>query len=74
MIAQKFQTNIREVYQPHIRLRIWVEVKFLVRAECVRCPLAAGINVVAIVLGIIFPLLSSSDSLTFLPERMQLGL
>ena len=26
----------------------------LVRAECVRCPWAAGINVVAIVIGIIF--------------------
>ena len=34
-------------------------------------PLAAGINVVAIVLGIIF--LSSSESLTFLPERGQVG-
>ena len=33
---------------------------------------AAGINVVAIVLGIIFPS-SLSEALTFLPERRQLG-
>ena len=47
----------------------------LVRAECVRCPWAAGINVVAIVLGIIFPLsFFPSEVLTFLPERRQLGL
>ena len=46
----------------------------LVRAECVRCPWAAGINIVATLYGIIFPLLSSSsDSLTFLPERRQVG-
>ena len=38
-------------------------------SECLRCPWAAGIKVVAIVLGIIF----LSEALTFLPERRQLG-
>ena len=44
----------------------------LVRAECMRCSWSAGINVVAIVLGIIF-LSSSSKVLTFLPEWIVLG-
>ena len=44
----------------------------LVRVEGVRCPWAIGINVVDTINGIIFPL-SSSEVLTFLPERRQVG-
>ena len=37
-------------------------------------PVAAGTNIVAIVLGIIFLSFSLSESLRFLPLRRQLGL
>jgi uncharacterized membrane protein len=50
-------------------LPLAASINVFVQAECVSCHWAAGITVVAIVLGIIFLF---SVVLTFLPERMHL--